>query len=1033
MIQVKPELEIEKQLISQLVTGESQWTYRDDLKTEEQLWENFFEKLAQNNVALLADHPLTEQEKRQIKNQLNFISYYDAAKWLVGENGIAKVEVQREDASLGTIRLSVIWRDNIAAGKSSYEVVNQVERDKINPQDQDRRLDVTLLINGLPMIQIELKSPRVAFLDAFHQIKKYDREGKFRGIYSSLQMFVVTNKVDTRYIAAARENKLNKQFLTKWVDKDNQPVTSLTSFAHEVLSIPRAHQMVMQYSVLDDSKKALILLRPYQIHAIEAVQEASRRQESGYVWHTTGSGKTLTSYKVARNLLQIPSIQKTIFVVDRRDLDQQTTSSFLSYATNDVIDIDETDNTHDLVKRLGSNDKRVVVTTIQKITTMMRKFDQGLYQRDADKIKGLRVAFVVDECHRAVTPQTQKDIKAFFPQSLWYGFTGTPIFKENKRQQVGDLAQTTQQQYGDRFPQSLWYGFTGTPIFKENKRQQVGDLAQTTQQQYGDRLHEYTVKEAIHDGAVLGFKVDYRNTLITDKSENDLPDTVYEDEEHMLEVLDAIINKSRQQLGFQKGVGKTYNAILTVKSIPQAQAYYDLLKRVKAGETRVKVSERVKQVLPDFPKATITYSVTENEEDSRANQDHMKQVLEDYNQEFDTHFTVADLRGFNTDVNNRLARKQDKYLYRKEQLDLVIVVNRLLTGFDAPCLSTLFIDRKPMQPQDLIQAFSRTNRIFDSSKTYGHIITFQKPLAFKEAVDNALKLYSNGGENEVLAPIWEEEKRNFLRSCSDFQNIITDDPEKGLQIEQISTPELRKLAKTYQAFDKYLASIRVYKEYDEEELYSQTGLDGEKLERYLGLYRNVLAELKSRVEDDDDGESLDIHYELESIQVDEINYAYILTLIQSLIEQGQSQEKNLSAQDKEAVDTYIQSLEKTNPNLAQIITELWREVQEHPESYRGQSIANILDQMIEAVIQQHIQVFSKRWYVGEDELRYYVEHYRKGAKKQLGESQLTKSQRYQDYKLEVADALNPLLYKKQIKEAYTQLVEEVIEPLRVGR
>lgn len=996
MMQVKPELEIEKQLINQLVTGESQWTYREDLKTEEQLWENFFEKLAQNNVALLADHPLTEQEKRQIKNQLNFISYYDAAKWLVGENGIAKVEVQREDASLGTIRLSVIWRDNIAAGKSSYEVVNQVQREKVNPLDQDRRLDVTLLINGLPMIQIELKSSQAAFIDAFHQIKKYDREGKFRGIYSSLQMFVVTNKVDTRYIAAARENKLNKQFLTKWVDKNNHPVTNLTSFAHEVLSIPRAHQMVMQYSVIDDSKKSLILLRPYQIHAIEAVQEASRQQASGYVWHTTGSGKTLTSYKVARNLLQIPSIQKTIFVVDRRDLDQQTTSSFLSYATNDVIDIDETDNTHDLVKRLGSNDKRVVVTTIQKITTMMRKFEEGKYQRDAGKIKDLRVAFVVDECHRAITPQTQKEIKAYFKNSLWYGFTGTPIFKENKRKQVGDLAQTTHQQYGDR-------------------------------------LHEYTVKEAIHDGAVLGFKVDYRNTIISDLLEEEIPDQAYEDKEHMLEVLDAILNKSQQQLNIPKGVGKSYEAILTVKSIPRAQAYYNLLKSILAGKERVKVSERVKRHLPDFPKFTITYSVSENEEESIGYQDHMKQVMEDYNQEFGTHFSLADLRGFNSDVNNRLARKQDKYLYRNEQLDLVIVVDRLLTGFDAPCLSTLFIDRKPMRPQDLIQAFSRTNRIFDSSKTYGHIITFQRPLAFKEAVDNALKLYSNGGENEVLAPSWEEEKRNFLRSCSDFKNLATDDYVNDLDLEQVSTPELRKLAKTYQAFDKYLASIRVYKEYDEEEVYSQTGLDGEKLERYLGLYRNVLAELKSRVEDDDDGEPLDIHYELESIQVDEINYAYILTLIQSLIEQGQSQEKNLSTQDTEAVDNYIQSLEKTNPNLAQIITELWSEVQEHPESYRGQSIANILDQMIEAVIQQHIQVFSKRWYVGEDELRYYVEHYRKGAKKQLGESQLTKSQRYQDYKLEVADALNPLLYKKQIKEAYTQLVEEVIEPLRVGR
>jgi len=994
---VTPELEIERQLIEQLTSGESQWTYRPDLKNEGQLWDNFFEKLAQNNVALLADHPLTEQEKRQIKNQLNFVSYYEAAKWLAGENGIAKVEVQREDASLGTIRLAVIWRDNIAAGKSSYEVVNQVERDKAYPLDQDRRMDTTLLINGLPLIHIELKSPRVAFLDAFHQIKKYDREGKFRGIYSSLQMFVVTNKVDTRYIAAARESKLNKQFLTKWVDKDNQPMIDLNNFAHEVLSIPRAHQMVMQYSVIDDSKKALILLRPYQIHAIEAVQEASRRQESGYIWHTTGSGKTLTSYKVARNLLQIPAIQKTIFVVDRRDLDQQTTSSFLSYAANDVIDIDETDNTHELVKRLAGNDKRVIVTTIQKITTMMRKFGEGKYQKDSEKIKDLRVAFVVDECHRAVTPQTQKEIKAYFKNSLWYGFTGTPIFKENKRKQVGDLAQTTHQQYGDR-------------------------------------LHEYTVKEAIHDGAVLGFKVDYRNTIITDKAESEIPDTVYENEEHMLEVLDAIINKSRQQLGFQKGVGNTYNAILTVKSIPQAQAYYDLLKRVKAGQTRVKVSERVKMVLPDFPKFTITYSVTENEEDSRANQDHMKQVLEDYKQEFGTHFTMADLRGFNTDVNNRLARKQDKYLYRNEQLDLVIVVNRLLTGFDAPCLSTLFIDRKPMQPQDLIQAFSRTNRIFDSSKTYGHIITFQKPLAFKEAVDNALKLYSNGGENDVLAPSWEEEKRNFLKAWAEFKGQVTDFEEEGVALEQAPTAQLRKVAKAYQAFDKYLASIRVYKEYDEVEIYQETGLDDELLEAYLGLYKNILAELKSRSEDgNEDGEPLDIHYELESIQVDEINYAYILTLIQSLIEQEQSQKKSLSSQDIEAVDTYIQSLEKTNPNLAQIISDLWQEVQANPDRYRGQSIANILDQMIESIIDSHIVSFAKNWFIGADELRYYIQHYRKGAKKQAGESQLTKSQRYKDYKAEVADALNPLSYKKQIKEAYTQLIEKVIEPLRVGR
>ena len=626
----------------------------------------------------------------------------------------------------------------------------------------------------------------------------------------------------------------------------------------------------------------------------------------------------------------------------------------------------------------------------------MRKFEEGKYQWDAGKIKDLRVAFVVDECHRAVTPQTQKEIKAYFKNSLWYGFTGTPIFKENKRKQVGDLAQTTHQQYGNR-------------------------------------LHEYTVKEAIHDGAVLGFKVDYRNTIISDLLEEEIPDQAYEDKEHMLEVLDAILNKSQQQLNIPKGVGKSYEAILTVKSIPRAQAYYNLLKSILAGKERVKVSERVKQYLPDFPKFTITYSVSENEEESIGYQDHMKQVMEDYNQEFGTHFSLADLRGFNTDVNNRLARKQDKYLYRNEQLDLVIVVDRLLTGFDAPCLSTLFIDRKPMRPQDLIQAFSRTNRIFDDKKHFGHIITFQRPQAFKEAVDNALKLYSNGGENEVLAPSWEEEKRNFLKAWAEFKGQVTDLEEEGVALEQAPTAQLRKVAKAYQVFDKYQASIRVYSEYDKEEIYRETGLSDSQLEAYLGLYQNILAEIKSRDPEVGSEDELDIHYELESVQVDEINYAYILMLIQSMIQQEENDKQTLSDKDIAAVDSYIESLNRTNPSLAEIIQNLWTQVQEEPERYRGQSITGVLDQMIESVIDSHIVSFAKNWYIGADELRYYIQHYRKGAKKQAGESQLTKSQRYKDYKAEVADALNPLSYKKQIKEAYTQLIEEVIEPLRVGR
>ena len=987
------ELEIERQMIDQLTSGESQWTYRSELKTEELLWKNFFEKLEQNNVSILNGHSLTEQEKAQIRVQLNFVNYYEAAKWIAGENGIAKVQVQREDASLGTIRLEVLWRDNIAGGKSSYEVVNQVERDKACPDDRDRRLDVTLLINGLPMIHIELKNRSKGFLEAFRQIKKYDREGKFRGIYSCLQMFVASNTTETRYIAAAKENKINDQFLTKWVDKENHPVVSLPDFTAHVLSIPRAHQMIMQYSVIDDDKKSVILLRPYQVHAIEELKKASVQRQSGYVWHTTGSGKTLTSYKVARNLLQIPSIEKTIFVVDRTDLDQQTASSFLSYAQNDTIDVDETDNTYNLVKKLYSNDKNLVITTIQKINTMMKKFEQGKYKKEYKRIKELNVAFVVDECHRAVSPMRQRIIQKFFINSLWYGFTGTPIFAENKREQVGDLAQTTEEQYGKC-------------------------------------LHKYTVKEAIHDRAVLGFQVEYKSTIMEEIDESEIPDEAYEDEEHMLEVLDSILNHSRRKLGFQNGVGKTYSAILTVKSIPLAQKYYNLLKRIKNGETRVKISEKTKQTLPDFPKFAITYSVSENEEDSTRNQDMMKESISDYDGEFHTHYK-EDVRAYNSDINDRLARKKEKYTFREEQIDLVIVVDRLLTGFDAPCLSTLFIDRRPMKPQNLIQAFSRTNRLCDRGKKYGQIVTFQTPIRFKKAVDQALQLYSSGGERAVLAPTWEEEKANFDNKVNSLKTIAST-PEDVPDLDSASDEELKRFAKAYQEFDKLFASIQVYSEYDEKAVLEENDYTLDIIEELAGKYENILEELKRRKEDNkEDEDPIDIMYELESVHTDEINYEYILSLIQAFIPEGESEVPEFSDKDMRAIGNYITELRKTNMGLADIINNLWLQVKMNPERYRNQSVANILDGMIEEVIEEKVKEISDKWFIGYEELLFLVKNYRKGITKQRGEQELIKSQDYQAYKEAMGGkALSILKYKRAIKPAYTKVIEEVIEPLQ---
>ena len=336
-----PEKVLEEKLINQLTAGVSQWTYRPDIRTEEQLWQNFREKLEKNNVAVLNGIKLTDSEMEQIKEKLlqEAATTYKAACWLSGEHRVVQVSLVRENASLGTVHLQVLNNKEIAGGNSSYEIINQFFREGT---ERERRFDVSLLINGIPLIHIELKNANHPFMDAFRQIKKYCREGQFKGLFGFVQMFVVSNGVETRYIAANRNGDMNEKFLSRWVNEKNEPVDDYISFAKDVLNIPAAHLMVGKYSVIDQEKRKLVLLRPYQIHAIDKIKEASRNQKSGFVWHTTGSGKTLTSYTVTKNLLDIPSIDKTIFLIDRRDLDQQTSDEFKSYAENDDIDIEDT-------------------------------------------------------------------------------------------------------------------------------------------------------------------------------------------------------------------------------------------------------------------------------------------------------------------------------------------------------------------------------------------------------------------------------------------------------------------------------------------------------------------------------------------------------------------------------------------------------------------------------------------------------------------------------------------------------------------
>ncbi len=977
---------LEKRLIDQLCSGESQWTYRPDIRTEKQLWNNFKYILEQNNKAKLNDNSLSDSEFAKIKNDLSHASFYDAGKWLVGENGKVYVHVQRGNE---TLHLVVMNHEHIAGGSSVYEVINQYQAFKSGDieNDRDRRFDVTLLINGIPLIHIELKNKEHSYVDGYRQIKKYITEGKFHGMFSNVQMFVVSNAVDTKYFSAARDTELNKKFMTRWLDPDNQPVCDYIDFAKAVLKIPEAHEMITRYMVLDNDKKKLLILRPYQIHAIEAMREASKQGKSGFIWHTTGSGKTMTSYKATRNLLMdIPAIEKTIFLIDRKDLDDQTKMAFQSYADNDTIDVDDTDYVDSLITKMSDDNRQMIVTTRQKMQIMInRRLKEGT--KRYEKIKSLKAAFVVDECHRAVTPQTKRTLEKFFTNSLWYGFTGTPIFDENSYEQKGDLPRTTKQLYGEC-------------------------------------LHSYTIKEAIHDEAVLGFMVENLGSKNKKAGDNE---RVYETEAHMRKVLNVILNQSYEKFGMRNGRGRTYEAILTTSSIAMAQKYYDLLKKVKEDEDELKICDEVHKALPDFPKFAITYSLSENEETSAVNQDKMKKSLKEYNEMFGTGYKIEAIDAYNSNLNDRLARKEKKYMDRNQQLDLVIVVDRLLTGFDAPCLSVLFMDRQPMAPQNIIQAFSRTNRLFDPKKQYGQIVTFQAPKEYKEAINKALRLYSRGGSGNPVAEDWDDVKTSFsisLKTILDLARTTKD-------IAGLSRKQKKAFINLFRALDHDFAHLKAFSIYDPSIL-EEFDFSEDEFENYAAMYKNVMEELKKPDDNPDPSEEpVWDDYDLVAYSKLRIDFEYIVELLQGFVESLDQSENDFDAAEFEArirtIKEIITEFAADNPQLSVLLTQIVDEIEKDQERFQGQDISVILNQMRYTAIDKEIRRYAEKWYLQIEDVKYEVFNFRDGEL--ANENKLKDSADYATYKEESNVALPKFKFRKAMIDEFKNILMPKIASL----
>lgn len=900
------ELDMERDFIRILSENENQWRYRSDIKTESDLWNNFISHLNRLNVAVLKDMYLTDKETKRVQVELTRLTGtpFLASQWLRGENGVSQIVLERDTGE--KITLEAFRNKDISGGTSSYEVVNQIVPDI----KRQVRGDVTLLINGLPIIHIELKkeSAKDGYIQAYHQIQRYAEGGFFKGIYATTQIFIVSNKVETRYFARPSEDtplayKRMEKFLFNWRTEDNVPVPDLFDFTRTVLRIPDAHELISQYTILvDDQKnqKFLMVLRPYQIHAIRKIRRQAAKHEGGFVWHATGSGKTITSF-IATKLLAQHSIgvDRTVMVVDRTDLDAQTQDEFTKFASeyhtgqSSGTSVANTlivgiKNQRQLSRSLLSskNNNTILVTTIQKLSAAMRTAQQDSENKGTNQFEKLRkehIVFIVDEAHRAVSDEEMRRIKKLLPNSTWFGLTGTPIFEENKKQ--------------------------------EN-----GTYARTTEQQYGKLLHAYTTKNAMDDEAVLGFQVEYHSLLLEEdqeeivaranngkavediiKQESKLPIEIYQADQHIKAMLQKIFNRRSLIKKFNVKNGfPTMSGILTTHSIAQAKRIYKMLKKMKAEGTLIngrQFDERHQLIDSNFPRVAITFSTNPDQLDKNEQDDELVEIMRDYAHQFDS-TPYEDEKLYNQNINKRLARKETQYQMNGQWLDLVIVVDRLLTGFDSPTIQTLYVDRE-MNYQKLLQAFSRTNRI-NAGKDVGMIVTFRKPETMKINVQDTFRLFSNETQDfKVLIPKEytevKEEFESFAQAYHQTEDELLENPtDVKAMINQVSA---------YQKLEKSYKALKSYDEYEEDvERFAEVV---EELPTYQGKVENLKVKIKDKLTDEED--ILDIEELLAGIAFS----------------------SNLNATHKEAVDSFYinQLLKAVQENQEGAIEKFDKEIQ----------------------------------------------------------------------------------------------------------
>ena len=838
---------LEENLVKQLASGGYE---RVTINDEKSLLANLKTQLEKHNKTTLSD---TEFDR--ILNHLNKGNVFEKAKILRDKFALIKDD---GDTSYIEFMDTEHWCQNL------FQVTQQVTIEG----KYKNRYDVTILINGLPLVQIELKRRGLELKEAFNQINRYQRHsyGFNSGLFHYVQIFVISNGVNTKYYSNNKKQTFKQTFF--WADKNNKNITNLEEFTSVFLDKCHISKMIAKYIVLAEVHKILMVLRPYQYYAVEAIVDRIKNtNKNGYIWHTTGSGKTLTSFKASQILTKLPEVDKVVFVVDRKDLDYQTSKEFNSFSDGSV---DGTDNTKVLVNQfLGQHkdkkgvakDSNLIITTIQKLNTAISK---AHYLKDMEALRDKNIVFIFDECHRSQFGETHKNITGFFTNAQLIGFTGTPIFPENA---VGN-------KYGKR----------------------------TTAELFDEILHRYVITDAISDDNVLKFSVEYvgrykeKEGSATDVDiEVEAIDTkeLLESPERIGKITDYIIaNHDR------KTHSKEFTAMMCVSSVDVLTKYYEAF---KSKNHNLKIATIFSYSANEDDKdANGIYELDEsdgaNVDEAHINQhsrDKLESYIQDYNEMFGSRFTTKDSQSFYNYYNDISKKVKNK------EIDILLVVNMFLTGFDSPSLNTLYVD-KNLKYHGLVQAYSRTNRILGEKKSQGNIVCFRN---LKKNTDDAIALFSNKEAKDII----------LMNSYDWYVGVLNNDTKKLFEITPSVgsvdlLPDEEAKALFVVAFRALMRTKNILDGFSDFK-WSDLDITEFEFDGFKSKYLDLRDSIGGR---DGQGEKVsvldDLDFELELIHKDEINVAYILRLLAKFLETANPEDK---AKQRESINNILNS----NPQL----------------------------------------------------------------------------------------------------------------------